>query len=204
MKKFFVCAFGALLVAGCTPEPAPIVEEQATSSVGLLVVALQEKGFIYQDDTLGDAWFLKAEHDGPIIDLSFQTMKECVREATGKPCTAQDLIEGMEMRLSGSGTIDTNLGRTYMNVVSARIIGTSLTFSEVGEVSRASNGKWNITYTQKGTTKTMPISLSATTVCSDGGEKKPCTSWMNKRGGAVYGEIRTGENIIRATWIDLP
>jgi hypothetical protein len=187
-----------LLLAACAAmEHAEPIAETPSSPESTTEPATAT-GFISWSDVT-NRWHLY--HPNASDTLDFGAMTSCVAEATGQPCTASGLVGGMQLAVTGRRELAEN---GALRVETARIVGTSLTFVKSGTVTRRADGTVRFEYEDKGVRKTIPVVLNAETVCSDDGEHKPCGAWMNGRGGSVHGEVRRGETLVRATWIDLP
>ncbi len=204
MHKRVLLSTAVVALAACSQVDTsqPTTEQSSSSNVTIgQAVPMHQSGYLLRLETQS-GWSLKQNTNGPIIDLSVDTLKTCVKEVTGTPCTSTGLLVGMQVDILGSG----HPAQDYptMDVTDIRIIGTSLTFNEVGDLSGKPDGIWRLTYGKEGEKKNIRILLSKETICQDDGLTTPCGRWMEGRGGSVTGEIRQGEQAVRATWIDLP
>lgn len=189
-----------LLFGGCVQTPAEPAAQQDTpaSPAPVTEPVRAANGYLFWSEPTG-TWYLKQPQ--ALDPLDFNTMKTCLAEATGQPCTASGMTEGMELTVNGYREIRYD---GTLHVEDARIIGTTRTFSESGQLERRADGSMLFSYQDRGEDKTIRVSYDAKTTCSDDGMPRPCGSWMNGRGGSVTGELRQGEAFVRATWIDLP
>ena len=205
MYKRSLLIVAILTTAACSPldTSRPVTEDEGNSSATAeQAVPMHQSGYLLHMETRS-GWSIKQNNDGPIIDLSLSHLHTCVKEKAGTPCTAADLLEGMQLDILGFGYPDGNY--PTMDVTSVRVIGTSLTFHKVGDLSSKPDGVLRMVFTQNGRQEKMRVSINKKTICAFDGETKPCTiSNLEGGHGSLSGEIREKENAIRATWINLP
>lgn len=114
----------------------------------------------------------------------------------------------MQVDIRGVGNSASTVDYPSMDVTDIRIIGTSRTIHRLGEFTRNSDGTWNATEQDGPTKKITRVLVGKDTVCTvhdyEDVDASCAPTRLQGRWGSVVGELREGENVLRATWIDMP